>query len=531
MGFVNISLKNYRCFEDTSPLSADVGSGFTALVGPNNCGKSSFLKFFYEYRSIFQFDISQLVTILNQTLGIGFQGIGDPQEIPCNFNQRDGSIIFKFNKSDITLARSETGGPYYNSIELIFDWNRKNPGTLTGEFRIDGRKIPKDQNASFATDGLHIKRHHDNIFYMKPILDEVRKLGNSIYLGPFRNAINQGGGDYFDLSIGDQFIKIWNEWKTGPERQKNLAIEKVTEDIRNIFEFRKLEIGATSNGKELHINIDGYPYKLRELGAGLAQFILVFANAAIKQPSYIFIDEPELNLHPSLQVDFLTSLASYASQGIVFCTHSIGLARVVADRIYSLQRSGNAVRCAKFEQTPNYAEFVGEMSFASYKELGFERILLVEGQSEVKVMHQFLRMLKKDHKVVVIPLGGSQMVKGGVEQELAELKRITANVSAIIDSEKKDLATEPDQARKDFADCCGRLGIDLLLTEFRATENYFTEAAIKRAISPACRALAPYELLKGSSAQWPKSQNWRIAREMQWEDIQDTDLGRFLKTL
>src|SRR2546428_7327540 len=44
---------------------------------------------------------------------------------------------------------------------------------------------------------------------------------------------------------------------------------------------------------------------------------------------------------------------------------------------------------------------VGEMSFSSFKEMGFDTILLVEGVTEVKAIQQFLRALKKDHQVVV----------------------------------------------------------------------------------------------------------------------------------
>src|SRR5213075_1973650 len=103
-------------------------------------------------------------------------------------------------------------------------------------------------------------------------------------------------------------------------------------------------------------------FKLPEVGSGLTQFILVLATVAIRNPSYILIDEPELNLHPSLQVDFLTTLASYAEHGVLFATHNLGLARAVSDRVYSVRRVGRDGREVRdFTGTRALAEFLGEL--------------------------------------------------------------------------------------------------------------------------------------------------------------------------
>ncbi|TMB64236.1 MAG: hypothetical protein E6J43_13770 [Chloroflexi bacterium] len=147
-------------------------------------------------------------------------------------------------------------------------------------------------------------------------------------------------------------------------------------------------------------------YKLPEIGSGITQFILVLANAAIQEPFLILIDEPELNLHPSLQLDFLTTLGSYASGGVLYSTHSIGLARAVADRIYSVRKiSEGHSHVSIYEETPALSEFLGELNYSGYKELGFDPVLLVEGTSEVKTIQQFLRLFKTDHEIVLLPRG------------------------------------------------------------------------------------------------------------------------------
>jgi len=50
---INLTIGNYRCFPVGSPASLKLTKGFSALVGVNNSGKSSLLKFFYEMRPAF----------------------------------------------------------------------------------------------------------------------------------------------------------------------------------------------------------------------------------------------------------------------------------------------------------------------------------------------------------------------------------------------------------------------------------------------------------------------------------------------
>ena len=50
---IELAIRNYRCFPDSRPARIAFRKGFTAFVGVNNSGKSSLLKFFYEFRSLF----------------------------------------------------------------------------------------------------------------------------------------------------------------------------------------------------------------------------------------------------------------------------------------------------------------------------------------------------------------------------------------------------------------------------------------------------------------------------------------------
>ena len=177
--------------------------------------------------------------------------------------------------------------------------------------------------------------------------------------------------------------------------------------------------------------------------------------------------------------------------------------------------------------TPRLSEFLGEMSFSSHKELGFEKILLVEGPTEVPTIQQFLRMIGKDHKILLLPLHG-HMPKA---DEFDEMMRISTNIAALIDSERTAEATPLDQDRQDFLDMCAKRAVKCHALDRRATENYFPESVVRRVFGSSYRALAPYEKLSDANPHWSKSQNWKMAADMKFDDIRATDLGQFLEAL
>lgn len=523
----DLTVKNYRCFDDTTPLRLTIQDGFISLVGPNNSGKSSCLKLIYEFRNIWSSLTSTKVLAILATKSFihtfEYIGVFDQDEIYSDSNDRNLQLEIALDKSTIEMD-SELS-------KIIFSCNRK---AWSADLFIGSKQTPLpnpdfrgqgDQEIALITSGSKYTINCSKFISL------FRDLASSFYIGPFRNAISEGSGTYFDLSIGTQFIDQWNSWKTGPAKRQNLLIEQVTEDIRGIFEFNSLEINASQSLKTLQFIVNRKTYKLKELGAGISQFVIVLGNIAIRKPAYLLMDEPELNLHPSLQLDFLTTIASYTRNSVIYATHSLGLARSSSDLIYSFTRKSGTTFVKPLEKHDNYSEFLGEMSFSSYREMGFDSILCVEGVNDVKTVQQFLRKLKKDHKVVILPLGGDQLATGDREAELADLKRLSDKIFVLVDSERESADDQLPKRRGAFLALCNKLGFSCCVTQYRAIENYFTNDAVKRAIGPDFSSLSPYERLSAGKTPWSKTENWRIARAMDISDIEDTDVGRFLLSI
>lgn len=526
---LKLTIKNYRCFPDQKPARITLNSGFTALVGPNNAGKSSFLRFFYELREFFRqmSDLNSLTLLLRggqQSFGYP-SSVKDLSELFCDMNERDMGLEFEF---PATRQIQIGGAPLISDVHVRI---ARPTTTFMASFFDQARQMPQSNSTVFHGTTA-VLNPGGPAMELAPLVEAAKSLANTLYIGAFRNVINTGTNEnYFDIQVGQSFVQTWRTYKTGDQRSSNLAALKVTADIQKIFGFKSLEINPAPGDTTLQIIVDGRPYKLNEVGAGITQFIIVLVNAAIRRPSFILIDEPELHLHPSLQLDFLTTLASYATEGIIFSTHNYGLARSAADAVYGVRRRGQGEsEVYPLESMPRLSEFLGEMSFSGYRELGFEKILLVEGPTDVRAIQQFLRMLDKDHKVVLLQLGGSSLINAVSETELQEIKRISPNVSALIDSERAVAGGTLSPERQQFQAHCSAADIPCKVLERRAIENYFSDAAVKVVNGPKYRALAPFEDLKDASPGWRKADNWKIAREMTLDHL-DPDLKAFLENL
>lgn len=534
---IEITLKNYRCFQDCKPARIVLSKGFVAFIGVNNSGKSSLLKFFYEFRLLFAGLSSTWQNIFQEQLqNFSFpREVLDPQEVFCNANDRPLEIQLKFI-SDTAEDNLPT------SSKLIITIPR-NSTTYSAKLYLDKELI--SGKTGFGLKGSELWSDDNYIANLSYISEAFLDLSKTIYIGPFRNSISlmpvldpslmtnidRNYFDYFDIKNGRSFIQKWRTLKTGSDRKNNYMSLKVTEDIKHIFGFKSLEINSSDDDQTIKMFIDGNPYTLSELGSGLTQFFLVLANVAIKEPSYILIDEPELNLHPSLQLDFLTTLANYATKGILFATHSIGLARASAERIYTVRKDGEGSEVTEYEKNPRLSELLGELSFSTYKEFGFDKVLLVEGPTEIKTIQQFLRKYQKDHEILLIPLGGSSLINDSFESELEEIKRISDNIFALIDSERTSSSTDLEPTRQAFSNMCKRIGIGCHVLERRATENYFSDRVVKLVKGEKFRGLQPYEKLADVPHGWSKTENWRLAREMTINELEETDLGAFIKKI
>ena len=528
---INITLKNYRCFTTEAPAALSLSAGFTGFVGVNNAGKSVLLRSFYELRAIYEALAANTDT---------FRSILRGDNVPLDPKAADPEEIFNNeNSADIELeicipvaANSET---QVNRATIVVDrkqfhWTARfstasvalPPGLLKAGYRLESFLV-RSSASGVVADFRHL-------FGACSSLKDAYYIPSFRHLTPFSPTAGSigRGSTYFDINVGKPFIELWHTLQTGTLGRDRQRISRLVKEIQQVFGFKDLQVNASLGNDTLIFTIDGKTLKLEELGGGVAQFVVVLGNVALRNPTYICIDEPELNLHPSLQVRFLTKLAAYARDGVLFATHSLGLARSVADRVFSVHRRNGRAEVSAFTGTPRLAELVGELNYEGYRDLGFNKVLLVEGRTDVKTFIEFLRVLGKENEFLVVPV--SDCINGNSHDELQELTRIAPSVHAVIDSERAAAADPLQKRRQDFCRVCEKLDISCHVLERRATDNYLSEAAVRLEFGDSHTAMSHFQT-RTAGQSWSKTDNWKVARHMTREELLATDLGQFLSSI
>lgn len=137
--------------------------------------------------------------------------------------------------------------------------------------------------------------------------------------------------------------------------------------------------------------------------------------------------------------------------------------------------------------------------------------------------------------VAILALGGSDAASENFDPE--QWRTLHPRIGAILDSERKSAAQDPQKERQEIKAKLEAVGIHCHLTERRATENYFTERALKSVYGDCPGNLDPFggpNLANQGVKQFAKSRNGDVAHAMEWAEVETTDVGEqieaFLKS-
>jgi hypothetical protein len=518
---VHLTVSNYRCFSDRQPASLVIGDGLTAIVGANNSGKSALLRFFWELRPLFA-ELAGPPPRLQQALAgnVGFNAsISDLDQL--FYDGGTGDLVVVIELPD--RAASPGGEPVANRFTLTIP---RGTNTYSLAIGVLGKPII---SVHHWVDQYPLDEQGRRLADPDDLLHAIRGLARMRLIGPRRAASTQATSYDFDGVTGSNLVNRWKSLKGGGRRGRDAAAE-IERRLGALFNLDRLAITFSENGMDLFVSVGNQSYHIDELGSGLSHFLVVLVTLEqYRDTSWVLIDEPDNGLHPTMQMEFLRTAATDVSEGVIFATHNYGLAKQSAARTYFVDRPTGATssRITTPVQLESLSEFLGELGYSGYRDQGVERLLLLEGTHDVRVVDEFRRILRMPSNVLLLPLAGTNGINMTADSQLAELLRICPKVFAMIDSERTASKSTLSEVRRSFRDSCRKLGITCHILRRRSMENYLSDRAIKLVLGSNAQALGPFQ----ETSRDLKANQAKVAALMTAAEITDTDVGRFLSVV
>ena len=100
----------------------------------------------------------------------------------------------------------------------------------------------------------------------------------------------------------------------------------------------------------------------RDLSKGMRQKLMI-AAAVIHEPQALLLDEPLINLDPSVQKDVISLIKNFAEKGgtVILATHIVPLAQKICDRV-AIMNKGKIARVLSVEDVDIEKEFFRAIS-------------------------------------------------------------------------------------------------------------------------------------------------------------------------
>lgn len=310
-------------------------SSINIFIGANNSGKSRFIRGLIKSEFIFKEDNKKLLSridVLNNLIDeISFFGR----------NERNDSHFFHLESNNKNLEfKKILKLQSVFDIEDIIKFNENllanlNDDILANRIYIQNNISDYDSERLIGAFDAILAIIKIDILKNKKIFIPTLRTAHSIFNKRdnvyskisediFKNTIIKSYGlddekieIFTGLGLYYQIVNIRNDVK-----DKRESFEKFEEFLsENFFQNKKIEIVAKFNiyhkhdGKDdseiINVYIDGESKDLHELGDGIqALFILMYKIYTCENESLIFIDEPEINLHPGMQRLFLEQITT-----------------------------------------------------------------------------------------------------------------------------------------------------------------------------------------------------------------------------
>jgi predicted ATPase len=293
MRIEQLTVENFKCFKREQTFDF---SRLTILTGANSSGKSSVI-----YAILMALQSEGFPDLLS-TNG-DYVNLGDFKDISFGYNS-ENIIKIGFTITDFTFPKP---------IQFNTKWQENKKDLLPQKFNFKSDHTNEFDEA--------------DIFF---VFEELTKPNGINYISAFRQAprrtyLEKNKADFKIETDGEGYIDQIVEW----DKRSNGKIKQLIETMKELDLIEDIKVNRLGGGRfevlVKPINSNGFS-ALNDVGSGISAFMpIMVADLQLHNSSTLFLAEPEIHLHPSVQakfIDYIIHKINTTDKNYVIETHS-----------------------------------------------------------------------------------------------------------------------------------------------------------------------------------------------------------------
>lgn len=265
--------------------------------------------------------------------------------------------------------------------------------------------------------------------------------------------------------------------------------------VRTVTDDSSARISVTHKQDEILVQMKGQPYlPLASLGSGIEQVVLYAVAASTATNAVVTFEEPELHLHPVLQRQLLTYLATTSNQYFI-STHSAHFIDAPGVDVYHVRLVEGQTIVEKANTDAKRRQVCDDLGYRPSDIVQANCIIWVEGPSDRVYIRHWLSQLDPDLRehvhFSVMFYGGKLLshlsanetdsVRDGLDN-LIPLRLLNRHVAVVIDSDRAKEGDAIRDTKQRVADEISNHGGLVWITAGREIENYVPHGTLSEAV-------------------------------------------------